>query len=212
MYLRKILDEVELFRIMGGEPLLHPNVIDFVKIYREVFPNGRLALVTNGLLLPKFIKTYSKEINALNCEIHITSYPTFKQKLSKYKKLLKKNSVKFNITSNSTFYRHIDLIQEQLAQKAFDYCRKYFHCPALKNGKVYQCSGLAYINIFNNYFNLDIEEPNSFNIMDENIVYSGLVDFINSPNKLCKNCFYRQEGFSWGKSERKISEWVINTK
>ena len=44
---------IPTIRIMGGEPLLHPRVVDFLKIARSLFPNSQIQLVTNGLLLKK---------------------------------------------------------------------------------------------------------------------------------------------------------------
>ena len=40
----------KMIRFTGGEPLLHPNIVDFVKISRD---NGYLtSIITNGFLLP----------------------------------------------------------------------------------------------------------------------------------------------------------------
>lgn len=42
------------FSLLGGEPLLHPQLADFLRLGRERFPRTRLRLVTNGLLLPRW--------------------------------------------------------------------------------------------------------------------------------------------------------------
>ena len=41
------------FGLLGGEPLLHPEVNVILKKARECWSNSRLILTTNGLLLPK---------------------------------------------------------------------------------------------------------------------------------------------------------------
>lgn len=39
------------FRILGGEPLLHPQILQFLRAAREIFEDTRIELLTNGLLL-----------------------------------------------------------------------------------------------------------------------------------------------------------------
>lgn len=41
------------FKFLGGEPLLHPQLVDFLKIAKDTQIANRLILVTNGLLLHK---------------------------------------------------------------------------------------------------------------------------------------------------------------
>lgn len=52
--MRKILNEdVELVSVMGGEPLLHPQLDEILDAAREVFPHTDIWLSTNGILLLK---------------------------------------------------------------------------------------------------------------------------------------------------------------
>ena len=39
--------------LMGGEPLLHPNLVEILKMSRAVLKNTKLTIFTNGILLPK---------------------------------------------------------------------------------------------------------------------------------------------------------------
>ena len=53
MRLSGLFDNISRIRLMGGEPLLHPDVLGFVKSSRLAFPNADIWVVTNGLLLHK---------------------------------------------------------------------------------------------------------------------------------------------------------------
>ena len=46
--LKELFRNIREIRVMGGEPLLHPDCVAFLRIVRAAFPNCRLALVTNG--------------------------------------------------------------------------------------------------------------------------------------------------------------------
>ena len=45
--------KVSRIRLMGGEPLLHPKIVDFLNITRANFPNALIDLDTNGTLILK---------------------------------------------------------------------------------------------------------------------------------------------------------------
>src|SRR5690242_16451548 len=48
-------DEIKL---VGGEALMHPQVIDFMKMMREIKIAKRVVLITNGVLLHNFTDVY----------------------------------------------------------------------------------------------------------------------------------------------------------
>jgi hypothetical protein len=47
------------FSLLGGEPLLNPDVAQFVRLARATWPRTELRLVTNGLLLPRHEELWS---------------------------------------------------------------------------------------------------------------------------------------------------------
>ena len=49
--LKAIFRNIRHLRIMGGEPLLHPDAAACVRLVREAFPHSSIRLVTNGLKL-----------------------------------------------------------------------------------------------------------------------------------------------------------------
>ena len=51
--IHKVHGDVPRIGIMGGEPLLHPDIMGILKDARDVFPESRLLLSTNGVLCKK---------------------------------------------------------------------------------------------------------------------------------------------------------------
>jgi hypothetical protein len=45
-------DRSPIVHLLGGEPMLHPDVEKFLPIARAAFPKSVIQIVTNGLLLP----------------------------------------------------------------------------------------------------------------------------------------------------------------
>ena len=46
--------------LMGGEPLLHPQVGEFCRVTRECYPEAGITIITNGTLIPKMGKALRK--------------------------------------------------------------------------------------------------------------------------------------------------------
>lgn len=59
---------------MGGEPLLHPQVIDFCTETRKIFPKASIVLVSNGILLNQFNNENINILNENNIELCISNY------------------------------------------------------------------------------------------------------------------------------------------
>ena len=55
---RLVDDETGIYklRLSGGEPLMHPQVVDVTARLRSILPGAKLCLTTNGILLPEYVK------------------------------------------------------------------------------------------------------------------------------------------------------------
>ena len=61
--------------IMGGEPLLYPDLLLILSMTRKYFPNTTIQLVTNGLLLMQQTDEFWKACKENNIVIVNTKYP-----------------------------------------------------------------------------------------------------------------------------------------
>ena len=84
------LDE---FRIMGGEPLLHPKIESFFETARKHFPKTRITLCTNCVLLKKMNMVFWNSMRKNNIGISVTVYPPMKDQFNEIIRLIKENKV-----------------------------------------------------------------------------------------------------------------------
>ena len=68
-------DKIKNVRMLGGEPLLHPEVSTFLKISRNYFPEANVRLTTNGIKLSKMPENFWRTCNETKAIIEITYYP-----------------------------------------------------------------------------------------------------------------------------------------
>ena len=66
-------DVGEMF-LLGGEPLLHPEIVDFFPIARNLFPNTKLVVITNGILLPQQDERFWKACKRYNIQLWVSDY------------------------------------------------------------------------------------------------------------------------------------------
>ena len=63
----------EVITILGGEPLLHPGLIDWIKGIRECWPESDLTIVSNGSRLPYWHQhNLFSLLNATQCKLNIS--------------------------------------------------------------------------------------------------------------------------------------------
>lgn len=61
----------EVLVIFGGEPCLHPKLVDVCRIFRRVWPNSTLRLITNGLLLDNHDSRHWFELMPVEIQISV---------------------------------------------------------------------------------------------------------------------------------------------
>jgi len=135
--LSQLLRNIRQIRLMGGEPLLHPDPASFLRVTRQFFPETDLRFVTNGLLLPKASPVFWKACRETGAVIDLTLYPPMKDQFEAWRELCEKNQVPLNVLEAGIFFAHRDLSGTSDRKKAFTLCRERYFCPYLENGRMY---------------------------------------------------------------------------
>lgn len=204
--------------LLGGEPLLHPNCIDFCIEARKIFPNSIIRLVTNGLLLESQQKKIFENCSTYNILISSTKYPIDKINWANIEELLDKNNVKFEFYQGSgdnekQFIKQItDINGLQNPKESFINCRhddrSWFY---LQHGFLYHCWVIPYSRHFEQYFNIKFERSKNdgINIHDAKDEQE-ILEFLSKPTEFCKYCKPKEskELNKWDYSKQSISEWT----
>jgi organic radical activating enzyme len=204
---------IEDIAILGGEPLLHPGITEFVDIARQYFHGGKIRILTNGILLLKQPESFWRNCAKNNVEIHISHYPV---KLDS--NAINNTAEKYNVLITHDYIdgvdwvrRPLDLEGKQDIKAVSKKCYQLNQCIQLVDGKLYTCARIAYIKYFNKYFsqNLQVTEHDYIDIykvsnLDE------ILDFLCKPVPFCRYCNINKTLFDikWAVSKKNISEWV----
>ena len=202
---------VERIRLLGGEPLLHPDVNRFIAIARRYFPYSEIHLVTNGILLPTMKKGFWETLQGNEVFLDISQYPPLKDKQELYKQLAAENNVKLSsgILTNK-FWCSLNSKGDSDANESYRQCLSMKNCPNLRNGRMMVCPEACYLDIYNEYFNEKIPFDKGIDIYK----HSGeeIVRYLKSPSEACNYCIPCGRNFEWGMSMKDKSEWDVHVR
>jgi hypothetical protein len=206
--LRQLFRNIRMIRLMGGEPLLHPDPGAFVIATRAAFPRTRLRVVTNGILLPQASQDFWDACRNTDTGIDLTVYPPLRHQVAALQALCDAKGVHLyarHIISN--FHAHANLQGDSNEQMAFDLCRRQFFCPFLQAGRLYPCAVPALVRYFNTRFNYQIPADPGIDIHAPTVTGRAILRRLNRPIETCRWCSYDFVPFPWATSKRVPEEW-----
>lgn len=218
--LRELLgDTLCEIQLGGGEPLLHPECSSFFEIVRSIFPDTRIVLLTNGLLLKRMSNSFYEACKLNRVLLNITIYDTGMD-YSELSQFLDKKEIEFKIGDEGDFNRRTGKQMEKpvsfLLKNTVDgedsFRRCYIgKCFVLRHGKLYFCNYAAYSDLFNRFFETNLPQL-SKNGVDIYGVKSKdeLISKMMRKCPLCDHCIPAQSnnGIPWAISKQEMSEWA----
>ena len=206
--------DIERMEIMGGEPLLHPSIIEIIKIARQNF-KGEINICTNGILVDKQSPEFFKVCRDNEVSIAITIYP-IKLNWQKIEELLAE--YEFNLIKVGTknhdrrlwFKNHRDLSGSQDIEGSYSKCRWGNNCIILEHGRLATCVMPFKTKYYNEYYNKDvfnIPESDSISIYECDDI-NEILRFLSKSVSCCRYCLPdKDELIDWEVSKKDIEEW-----
>lgn len=202
------LVNVDLIRLMGGEPLLHSELAEILSIVRKYFPDSKIALVSNGLLISNMDEKLIESINNNDIFFNISLYqPTYKI-ADKIMKFLNDKNIKFFFGNGckqkdetlliSEFHTCLTLQKTNNPEKANNLCYgKYF--PFVKDGFISRCSYPLLIQYLNEKCNSSFEiTKNDFKPIDGFKNGDELIEYLDNFCDFCAYCTDKKlKRFEW---------------
>jgi organic radical activating enzyme len=159
---------ISCIAIAGGEPLMHPEIIDAIIDLRSIFPNSMINLVTNGTYVAKKLAVVEALKNVGHSCLTISNHEPNKSYSHKVKKTVldmfdwKQSDVRLDwLETDNRFYLELRSASSFISplsgnygsvkphysdpEKAFTNC--CFHGSLnYYQGKLYKCSPLQYLH------------------------------------------------------------------
>lgn len=188
----------ESINIVGGEPLLHPNLVDLMRIVSEIRIDTEHVVITNGKLLPKMSEEFWDALECLSISVYSTLDVSVLE-LAKAKE--KQYGFRLIIQEFPEFFQQFDVVPDG---SSFHDCPWKTDCYTVHDGYFFLCPQSTFF-------------PSSFMglpaIVDglslEGITEEKLESFMhrNEPLNACRTCRAYGPKIPWHESKTR-AEWL----
>ncbi|MBQ7629204.1 MAG: radical SAM protein [Selenomonadaceae bacterium] len=202
--------DVLQFRLLGGEPLKLPNLIDYIKLTRKYFPQTDLRIATNGLMIPSAPQDLLDAIRENQITVDITIYPPTEKVIDKVQEILNANGIYFTFFKKADrFIVFLSLNGGHNPEKSRRICIND-GCRFMRDGKIYKCPIDALSYKFAEKFGLKgFPKPTGVTIGTPNFV--SLLERLNDDVECCYWCNETARIFDWKVSNKPaLEEWLAN--
>lgn len=211
MRLSELFDNIEIIRMVGGEPFLNKDIGKMIRKVKEIFPKSNIEIVSNGLLITKLSDEVVKAIADENVQVCVTQYDAVKRMLPMIRAFCEKNKISYCEFgyNRDEFKKVLNLSGDSDKEKIFKQCQ-FRKCTTLYNGVIGHCSLERYIYAFNKKYGTTLPENNGVNIYDPQITGWDIKNFLQTSSDMCCYCT-EPISIDWsnGIENADINDWVV---
>lgn len=182
--------------LMGGEPLLHKNINEFLEVASRYFSKANIQIVTNGILLDRMSDSFWYTCKKYDIQINITPYPINIDYYHLYNKVLN-NGLRLFIYDNGNRdnkeFTELIFDENGSIDENYKQCWMAKNCANLKNGKIYLCPVVNNIDRYNSYHkcNYQVLDGDYIDIYKVKSVEE-IKEFLSNPTPFCKHCNFKE--------------------
>lgn len=202
--------------LLGGEPMLHPELLKILKMTRTIFPNTYIAMLTNGVKLPAQPEEFWETCRECSIAIAPTKYP-IKLDYDALEQKAREHGVEYYYYGGGGLVKTLekyplDLKGHQDASIMFLQCMLANSCTTLSHGRLFACPVASNARHFNRHFDADLQvlPEDSINIYEAKSARE-IFEFLARPIPFCRYCMRGnvQRGIPWHQSKKTIDEWTL---
>ena len=204
--------------LMGGEPLLHPRIVDVMRTTRAFLPGERVSLCTNGLLLRRMGGAFWDALAECAIELAISPYP-INMDYEELAQFARSKGAKTFFTGDITGANRDKEAFLRLALDPSGACepaQSFTSCPfggcylQLARGAIWPCQVAAHHGAFARRFGFDMHDgPGDALPLDAITSADDIETFRRKPHPMCRYC--NNDALTvapWGQSKFEADEWL----
>lgn len=195
--------------LAGGEPTLHPELPNIVLLLYKLFPESKIEIITNGLLIPKQGQKLFEACKITNARIKMSIHHhenSYLEKITPAKKLLQEwqqigLDVVFTMSITRWTQRYIGYGNELKPftdndpESSYKICSHRYTNNELSyqifQGKLWKCPPLAYLHLVKEKYNLssEWEQYLKYAPLERTNDLNDIVNFLNREHEnVCSMC------------------------
>lgn len=212
--LRKYVDHIGEIRLVGGEPLLNPELPKFVEVAREICPADPIAVITNGIRLGIIDDELTNTMRKTGAYFQITAYPPMKEYIPKVTKMLDELNIRYSIFWDADqFCGQLNPKGDSDMEKAESVCFSS-ECHIIEDGYISKCTISHKSEVFRKYYNLAEKFPDCrLDLYSNDMSAHKLLSYLMKPIEMCRFCG-KWNSFDWSRAVQNppMEDWFCSEK
>jgi hypothetical protein len=208
--LHKYIKDIGRIRILGGEPLMNPDIEKYVALVREIYPYSELYVVTNGILLESMPDSFFETMKNNGARLALSLYPPFFDKLGEWRDFAIERGVVLECEGEIHEFSKVQSLYpvSDENQKFYDCIQA--NCNNLYEGHIAACFLPFTIHYFNEYFDKHIPSTGAINLYDYGLTTRALKERLLTPFETCRYCA-DYENIPWRQisNPSTLDDWVV---
>lgn len=200
--LSRLFSNIKHLHLMGGEPLLNPELPQFIHVTREIFPNTTIHILTNGILISKMSKALLEAIQVCDVRVRVSIYQPMIKKREGIIAFLKENQIKHWVSDPYLhFAKYLNPTGDSNPKKVVAGCPAS-RCTFLSKGRIARCALPFNIKYFNDHFDKKVDmTSDQIDIHDKQIDGFWVKQQLLKPMSACRFC-KKVEWIPWEQSKK----------
>lgn len=212
--LKNFFPHIKKFRIIGGEPLLNPELDKYICLIRNVYPYTDIRLISNGILVTKMSDQLIQTIIDNDVTFIVTQYISLKHSIDEINRFLSKTGIRYIVTEAVLEFQKIyNALGDSDIDENFYHCHWKGSCATMYGTKIATCYVPFVIHYFSDKFNLAIEETGKIDLMEEGLTAQEIIKRMHTPFDMCRYCAPKGNWTEWerlpDKNNTTIQDWSI---
>lgn len=212
--LKNFFPHIKKFRIIGGEPLLNPELDKYIRLIRNVYPYTDIRLISNGILVTKMSDQLIQTIIDNDVTFIVTQYISLKHSIDEINRFLSKTGIRYIVTEAVLEFQKIyNALGDFDIDENFYRCHWKGSCATMYGTKIATCYVPFVIHYLSDKFNLAIEETGKIDLMEEGLTAQEIIKRMHTPFDMCRYCAPKGNWTEWerlpDKNNTTIQDWSI---
>ena len=212
--LKKYFFHIKKFRIIGGEPLLNPELDRYIQLIRKVYPHTDIRLISNGLLVRRMSDLLIQTLKKNDVTFIVTQYPALAEQMDDIHRFLKEHEIRHEITDPVWEFQKIyDASGRQNGEENFKTCHWKKTCATMYDSSIAGCFVPFVIPYLSAAFHLELPVSGKINLDEPGLTARKIRERMDHSHALCSYCAPNGIFSSWQKTESRqilrLEDWSI---
>lgn len=188
MRLSALVENIMEIDLIGGEPLLNPDIEQFVSLTKKYYPYTQINVVTNGMLILQLPESVMRCFAENDVHIQITLYPVLYPRIDDIIMRIKEYGISVKMFRDGDIFGAFFNLKGDNDRSLVEGNEFYGKCVVMYRGAICRCGPGMTIQKFNQRFSLALPDDGKIDLYAGDLTGERLSYLLNQSIELCAYC------------------------